>query len=50
MNVNLQKQPFNRDEVLSTEDRDITIFMQTDQGIIGGMTYRLDPDLEIYTI
>lgn len=48
MNVNLQKQPFSRGEVLSPEDRDITVFMQSDQGIIVGMTYQLDPDIEIY--
>ena len=44
----LEGDPFEREDVLNTEDRDITIYMVAEEGIIGGMTYRLDPDLEIY--
>jgi len=35
---------FTRDEVLQTDDRNIIIYMNTEYGCIGGMTYYLDPD------
>jgi hypothetical protein len=35
---------FTRDEVLETNDRNIVIYMNTEFGCIGGMTYYLDPD------
>lgn len=41
-------EPFTRDELQESEDRDITITMMAEEGVIGGMTYRLDPDLETY--
>lgn len=41
-------EPFTKEDVLNAEDRDITITMMTEEGVIGGMTYRLDPDLETY--
>lgn len=41
-------EPFTREDVLNAEDRDITITMMAEEGVIGGMTYRLDPDLETY--
>lgn len=46
----LQGQNFTRAELLRLKetDRDINIFMHTEQGIIGGMSYRLDPDMAEY--
>lgn len=37
---------FTREEILETEDRDIIITMVSGKGIIDGLTYRIDPDLE----
>lgn len=44
----IEGEPFTREDVLATEDRDIVIFMESEQGLIGGMNYRLDPDLDVY--
>ncbi|HKR04079.1 MAG TPA: hypothetical protein VJY62_05525 [Bacteroidia bacterium] len=41
-------QDFTREDVIRTKNRDIVIKIATENGIIGGMTYRLDPDLERY--
>lgn len=38
-------QPFTRDAVEATKDRDIRIDVLANDNLIGGMTYRLDPDL-----
>lgn len=40
--------PFTRQDVLNATDRDITVKIMCEMGIIGGMTYRIDPDLETY--
>jgi zinc metalloprotease ZmpB len=37
--------PFTRDAVEATKDRDIRIDVLANDNLIGGMTYRLDPDL-----
>jgi hypothetical protein len=37
--------PFTRDEVEATNDRTIRIDVMANDNLIGGMTYRLDPDL-----
>ncbi|MCL4800838.1 MAG: hypothetical protein KJ025_14695 [Burkholderiales bacterium] len=37
--------PFTRDAVEATRDRDIRIDVLANDNLIGGMTYRLDPDL-----
>lgn len=41
-------QPFTRQDVINARDRDITVNMVCDEGIIGGMTYSIDPDLKVY--
>ena len=41
-------QPFTRQDVINTHDRDITVNMVAEDGLIGGMTYRIDPDLDTY--
>jgi hypothetical protein len=38
-------QPFTRDAVEATQDRDIRIDVLANDNLIGGMTYQLDPDL-----
>jgi hypothetical protein len=38
-------QPITRDAVEATKDRDIRINVLANDNLIGGMTYRLDPDL-----
>ncbi|MDG4563452.1 MAG: hypothetical protein P9E88_19415 [Candidatus Competibacter sp.] len=37
--------PFTRDAVEATKDRDIRIDVLANDNLVGGMTYRLDPDL-----
>ncbi len=37
--------PFTRDAVEATKDRDIRIGVLANNNLIGGMTYRLDPDM-----
>jgi hypothetical protein len=37
--------PFTRDAVEATRDRDIRIDVLANDNLVGGMTYRLDPDL-----
>jgi hypothetical protein len=37
---------FTADQVRATEDRDIAVTLLADGMVLGGMTYRLDPDLE----
>lgn len=37
--------PFTRDAVEATKDRDIRIDVMASDNLVGGMTYRLDPDL-----
>jgi hypothetical protein len=37
--------PFTRDAVEATKDRDIRINVLANDNLVGGMTYRLDPDL-----
>lgn len=37
--------PFTRDEVEQTKDRDIRIDVLANDNLVGGMTYRLDPDI-----
>jgi zinc metalloprotease ZmpB len=37
---------FTGDQVRETEDRDIAVTLLADGMVLGGMTYRLDPDLE----
>lgn len=44
----IEGEPFTREDVLATEDRDIVIFMESEEGLLGGMNYRLDPDLDVY--
>lgn len=39
--------PFTRDAVEATRDRDIRIDVLANDNLIGGMTYRLDPDLSM---
>ncbi|MBS1777373.1 MAG: hypothetical protein JSS64_13950 [Bacteroidetes bacterium] len=36
---------FTREDIQNTDDRDIVITMISEKGIIGGLTYRIDPDL-----
>lgn len=36
---------FSRDQVINAADRDISIAVLADDNVIGGMTYRLDPDI-----
>lgn len=36
---------FTRQDIMNTDDRDIIITMVSDKGIIGGLTYRIDPNL-----
>ena len=38
-------QPFTRDAVEASADRDVRIDVLHDDNLIGGMTYRLDPDI-----
>ncbi|MDH3306206.1 MAG: hypothetical protein OEO77_01600 [Acidimicrobiia bacterium] len=38
--------PFTREEIEAIQDRDIELMVTADGGVIGGMTYRLDPSLE----
>lgn len=40
-------QNFTRDAVAATKDRNIRIDVMADDNLIGGMTYRLDPDLSM---
>jgi hypothetical protein len=41
-------QPFSRQDVINSRDRDIVVRMISEDGLIGGMTYRIDPDLKSY--
>jgi hypothetical protein len=41
-------EPFSRQDVLKSKNKDIEIILKSSEGIIGGMTYRLDPDLKEY--
>jgi hypothetical protein len=38
-------QPFTRAEVQALEDRDVLVSVFADEALIGGMTYRLDPEI-----
>ena len=44
----IEGEPFTRKDVLATEDCDIVIYMESEQGLLGGMNYSLDPDLDTY--
>lgn len=39
---------FTQEDIINSEDRNIVITINSDMGIIGGMTYYLDPDLGTY--
>jgi hypothetical protein len=39
--------PFTKADVVTTEERDIVVTATADGAIIGGMTYRIDPDIEM---
>ncbi len=39
--------PFTREEAAAAMERDIVVTATADGGIIGGMVYRIDPDLEM---
>lgn len=39
--------PFSKDDVETSEERDIVVTATADGAIIGGMTYRIDPSIQI---
>lgn len=42
-------QSFSRQDIINSHERDIVAYMDSgDDGVIGGMTYRIDPDLKEY--